>query len=205
VTAEAVRDAAGELLYWLPAAEALITAQDAQGHAGRGQPSSRPPWNPQAASALLDALEGARRLEASWRSGRVRPMAATGAVLASIVRLSYGLPDCPPRSYDQQNRPLPCRCERCEAVRSLTRWKSQIFYLPAVDKEERPQHVPGKCPYCEFEMLSARVRERKVACLRGATRPPKCLDSDGNPPRGQMDYSQMDGTPAVFWADGLVT
>ncbi len=197
--------AGADLARWLPVAEALITEPDADGTRGRGQPASRPPWNGAAAMVLLDAVEGARQLEASWRSGHRRPVSATGAVLASIVRLSYGLPDCPPREHDQQNRPLPCRCERCEAVRAVSGWTTAILYLPAVDEAERPQHVPGLCPYCKFEMLSARVRERKVACLRGAGKRPKCLDSDGNPPRGQMDYSQMDGTPCVFWADGLVT
>ncbi len=78
----ALADACAELAAWLPAAEALITAPDAQGSAGRGQPSSRPPWNAAAAMALLDAAEGARQLEASWRSGVLRPYSATGAVLA---------------------------------------------------------------------------------------------------------------------------
>src|SRR5258708_4888575 len=164
----ALADACAELAAWLPAAEALITTPDTQGSTGRGQPSSRPPWNAAAAMALLDALEGAGRLEASGRSGVLRPSPATGAVLQSIVRLPYGLPDCPPAVNDEQNRPLPCRCERCSAAWDISRWTTAILYLPAVDEEERPQKIPGTCPYCGFQMLRAYVRAKRVACLRGA-------------------------------------
>src|SRR5258708_28051606 len=164
VTAQAVRDAVDELTRWLPAAQALTTQPDADGTRGGGQPASRPPWNGAAAMVLLDAVEGARQLEASWRSGHRRPVSATGAVLASIVRLSYGLPDCPPREHDQQNRPLPCRCERCEAVRAVSGWTTAILYLPAVDEADRPQHVPGLRPYCKFGMRRARLRGRKAEC-----------------------------------------
>src|SRR5258708_21777136 len=202
VTAQAVRDAVDELTRWLPAAQALTTQPDADGTRGRGPPASRPPWNGAAAMVLLDAVEGTRRLEAAWRSGHRRPVAAIGAVLASIVRLSYGLPDCPPREHDQQNRPLPCRCQRCEAVRSFSRWTVAILQLPAVDQEERPLRVPSPCPYCLFPMLRVFPRSGRVACLRGAG---ACADGDGNPPTGLMGRSQMDGSPVVAWADGLVT
>ncbi len=200
-----LRKRIAELEPALCAAQALTTQPDADGSRGRGQPSSRPPWNSQAAHALLDAVEGARRLEAAWRSGHRRPVSATGAVLASIVRLSCGLPDCPPREYDQQGRPLPCRCQRCEAVRAVTRWTVAIWRLPAVGRAETPLRLVVPCPYCEYRMMCAYPVSGRVACLRGAGDAPSCLDSDGNPPTGLMGRSQMDGTPGVFWADGLVT
>ena len=185
----ALADACAELAAWLPAAEALITAPDTQGSAGRGQPSSRPPWNAAAAMALLDAAEGARRLEASWRSGVLRPYSATGAVLASIVRLSYAVTEG----------------EQHQAVVLVGRWTRSILQLPAIDKSERPLRLAAECPYCRYFMMCAYPVSGRVACLRGAGKSPLCQDADGNPPRGQMGYSQLDGSPQVNWDDGLVT
>ncbi len=128
-------------------------------------------------------------------------MSATGAVLASIVRLSYGLPDCPPREYDQQNRPLPCRCQRCEAVRAVSQWTVAILYLPAVDQEERPQRISSPCVYCGFAMVRVYPRSGRVTCLRYGA----CLDGDGNHPVGMIGRSRLDGSPCVTWNDGLVT
>jgi hypothetical protein len=182
----ALADACAELAAWLPAAEALITQPDADGSTGRGQPSSRPPWNGAAADALLDAAEGARQLEAAWRSGRRRPIAATGAVLASIVRLSYG----------------ETEGEQRQAIIAVTRWTTAILQLPAVDEAERPQRVEGPCPYCGFGMLRVYPRSGRVACLRGAG---ACRDGDGQPPQGHARHSRLDGTPQIEWSDGLVT
>src|SRR5258707_6593850 len=138
--------ACADLARWLPVAETLITEPEADGTRGRGQPSSRPPWNGAAAMVLLDAVEGVRRLEAAWRSGHRRPVSATGAVLASIVRLSYGLPDCPPREKDEQGRPLPCRCQRCEAVRAVTRWTVAIWRLAPLGPGGKPPPPGGPGP-----------------------------------------------------------
>ena len=165
MTAQAVRDAVGELTRWLPAAQALTAQPDADGTRGRGQPTSRFPGNSAAFNVVTDATEGARQLEASWRSGHRRPVSATGAVLASIVRLSYGLPDCPPREYDQQNRPLPCRCQRCEAVRAVSQWTVAILYLPAVDQEERPQRISSPCVYCGFAMVRVYPRSDRKSVV----------------------------------------
>lgn len=187
----ALADACAELAVWLPAAEALITAPDVQGCAGRGQPSSRPPWNSQAAAALLDALEGTRQLEAAWRSGAagrpvtLRPMSGTGGTLASLLRLAE-------RAGDGEQR---------QAVILVTRWTTAILQLPAVDEAERPQRVQAACPYCGFAMLRVFPRSGRVACLRGGV----CADGDGNPPQGHARRSRFDGTPQIEWEDGLVT
>src|SRR5258708_8297107 len=83
--------------------------------------------------ALLDAAEGARRLEASWRSGRLRPYSATGAVLQSIFRLSYAVTEG----------------EQREAVVLVRRWTTPILQLPAIDKDQRWEKIRGgDCPYC---------------------------------------------------------
>lgn len=192
-------DACAELAAWLPAAEALIAEPDIQPAIGRAQPSSKPPWNAAAATALLDALEGARQLEALWRSdaaGRlvtVRPMSATGQTLASLVRLSYGLPDCPPAEYDEQNRPLPCRCQRCSAVWNITRWTTVILQLPAVDEIEPPKRPPVPCPRprCGRRMLRWWPRDKSIACLG-------CLL------KASVTEGQLSGEPMLVWEDGLV-
>ena len=182
----ALADACAELAAWLPAAEALITAPDAQGSAGRGQPSSRFPGNSAAFNAVMDAAQGAIRLEASWRSGVLRPYSATGAVLQSIVRLSYAVTEG----------------EQHQAVVLVGRWTMQILQLAAVDREERPQRVAAMCPYCHFGMLRVFPRSGRVACLRGAG---ACQDANGNPPQGHARHSRLDGTPQIEWQDGLVT
>lgn len=181
----ALADACAELARWLPAAEALVTQPDADGTSGHGQPSSRPPWNSAAAEALLGALEGARQLEASWRSGQLLPMAQTGTVLASIVRLSHAVSD------DGQR----------QAVTMVSRWTVAILQLPAVGREERPLRVAAPCVYCGFAMLRVYPRSGRVTCLRYGA----CQDSEGNHPVGVMGRSQLDGSPCVTWADGLVT
>ena len=82
----ALADAVAELGTCLPEAQARTHIPDTEATTGpRGKPGSRPPWNSPVAMVLLDALEGARQLEAMWRSDlaghavRVRPMAAPGA------------------------------------------------------------------------------------------------------------------------------
>ena len=186
-----LEECVNDLAAALPRAQALTHIPDTDGTTSRSAPGSRPPWNPAAATALLDALEGARQLEASWRSGVVRPMAATGAVLASIVRLSSGLPDCPPRQYDEQNRPKPCRCERCDAVYDISGWVTVIYQLAAVDLAEPVQRPPVPCPRCRRKMLRFWPRKRELACL-GCMK--KADVADGG----------VSGDPMLVWEDGLV-
>jgi hypothetical protein len=182
----AVDEACADLAAVLPLAQALLHLPDHDGTTSRTQPTSRPPWNSQAADALLDAAEGARQLEAAWRSGHRRPYAATGAVLASIVRLSYA------RDEGEQRA----------AVILLTRSATAIMQLAAVDQAERPQRVQADCPYCGFGMLRVYPRSGRVACLRGAG---ACADTNGQPPAGHVGRSGLDGSPRIEWADGLVT
>ena len=187
----ALADACADYAAAVPLAQALIAVPDTDGSSGRGQPSSRPPWNPAAATALLDALEGARQLEAAWRSqtaGRPVPrraMAHTGAVLASLLRLAHA-------AEDDEER---------QAVTLLTRWTTAILQLPAVDREERPQRVAACCPYCGFHMLRLYARAGRVTCLRYGA----CFDSDGLHPVGHADRNRITGDGEVVLHDGLVT
>ena len=187
----ALADACADYAAAVPLAQALTHIPDTDGSAGRGQPASRPPWNPAAATALLDALDGARQLEAAWRSqaaGRPVPrraMAHTGAVLASLLRLAHAAEDG----------------EEHQAVILLTRWTTAILQLPAVDREERPQRVEWPCPYCGFAMMRLYPRDGVVTCLRYGA----CLDSDGSHPRGRADWNRITGDAEIAWNDGLVT
>jgi hypothetical protein len=184
-------DACAELREALPLAEALITAPDADGTAGRCQPSSRPPWNQAAAAALLDAVDGARRLEATWRSdaaGRmvvVRPASAMGSVLASLQRLAERVP----------------QASRDEAATWLFGRVTVIKQLPAVDQAERPQEVVAPCPYCGYTMMRLYPRSGRVTCLRFGA----CADADGAHPVGHVTRNRLSGDAEVAWNDGLVT
>lgn len=175
----------------VPLAEALIHIPDTDGSSGRGQPASRPPWNPAAATALLDALEGARQLEQAWRSqaaGRPVPrraMAHTGTVLASLLRLAEAVSDS----------------EQREAIVFFTRSVTTIYQLPAVDREERPQRVDWPCPYCGFAMMRLFPRDGVITCLRYGA----CFDTDDNHPRGRADWNRITGDAEIAWNDGLVT
>lgn len=189
----ALADACAELAAWLPAAEALIAQPDTQPHAGRAQPSSKPPWNQAAADALLTACQGVIELEATWLGRPRRPIAHTGTVLVSIVRLSYALPDCPPAEYDEHGRPRPCQCERCRAIRDLNRWVTVIMQLPAIDEAEPPKRPPVPCPRprCGRRMLRWWPREKKIVCL-------------GCMLQAVATEGQLSGEPMLLWEDGLV-
>lgn len=181
-----------DLATWLPIARQLITQPDDDGTTTGGQPTSRPPWNPAAASAAMDAHEGLRRLEASLRlaitghpgARRGGSDANTIAAIAAIERLGAGV----------------TAAAMAEAARILDRWSVAIQQLAAVDEIERWQRVAGaQCPYCGNTMLRLAPRAGRVTCLRYGA----CEDGDGNHPLGQIQRS-VSGDPIVVWADGQI-
>jgi hypothetical protein len=186
-------EACEEMAAALPRAAALIAVPDTDGTTAGGKPGSRPPWNAAAAMALLDVHEGLRRLEPAMRlavtghPGRRRGGSDvnTWKALDAIEALGDGM------SADAA----------AMAARILARWANAIMMLPAVDEAERPQRVQSACPYCGFPMLRVFARSGRVACLRFGS----CFDSDGQHPTGRLEVSQIDGSPCVIWADGLVT
>ena len=178
---------------WLPVARSLIAQPDtAPGSGAHTTPGARPPWNPAAASAYLDAKIVARDTETMFRfivtghSGEPRSWSdgSTLKALAAILSLSHAVP------HEQVKR----------AARDLARCVVAIMQLPAIDEAERPQKVRAPCPYCEFEMLWLYPREGLVACLRGGV----CTDSNGRPPRGWARPGRL-GDAVIEWADGLVS
>ena len=185
-------DACDDLARWLPRAAALTAVPDTAARTrASGKPGSRPPWNPQAAMALLDALaliadtEAMLRYAVTGRSGRRRPASATGAALDAIASLGHGVPQDRARA----------------AARDLARCVQAVQMLDAVDEIERPQRMPGvACPYCQMAMVMTLPRAGLVYCKRGGL---VCADSNGFPPRGQVMVGRLG--PCVEWQDGLVT
>jgi hypothetical protein len=184
-------DACDDLARWLPRAAALTAAPDTAARTrASGKPGSRPPWNPQAAMALLDALaaiadtEALLRLLVTGRAGRRRPASATGPALDAIASLGHGV---------AQDRAR-------DAARELSARAREIQQLPALDEIERPQRVELACPYCRMHMMRLFPRAATVVCLRGGF---ACWDGDGNPPLGRAEIGRLG--PCVVWSDGLVT
>jgi hypothetical protein len=188
-------DALGEhcagLAGWLPVARALTSQPDVDGTAGGGKPGSRPPCNPAAENAAMDAHEGVRRLEASLRlavtgrTGRRRggSDANTAAAIRAIEALGHGVaPDA-----------------AAQAARILERWSRQIRELPAVDDAEPWRRVAAACLHCGRGMLRLQARAGRVTCLAYGG----CTDHDGNHPVGLVQHS-VSGEPMVAWADGCI-
>ena len=186
-------EARADLELWLPVARALIAEPDTEpGNGARAAVSSRPPWNPSAASAYFDAHAQVRETETVFRfivtgrSGEPRSWSdgSTVKALAAIASLSHAVP------HEQVKR----------AARDLARCVTVIMQLAAVDEAEQPRKIEAECRYCGFGMLWLYPRKGMVACLRGGV----CRDTNGNPPRGWARRDRF-GEPAIEWSDGLVT
>jgi hypothetical protein len=160
---------------------------------GRPDAWSRPPWNPAAANAAMDAHEGLRRLAASLRvavTGRPGPRrggsdTSTAAAIEDIENFGSAV------TADAM----------AAAARILDWWSRQIQELRAVDESEPWRRVPATCPYCGFGMLRVRHRSGEVTCLRYGV----CGDANSQHPVGRMDVSRLNGNPVIRWNDGLVT
>jgi hypothetical protein len=183
---------------WLPVAQALIAEPDQDGTATGGQPTSRPPWNPSAASAAMDAHEGLRRLRASMLLAITgHPGARCGgsdantiAAIAAIERLGSGM------TADAA----------AAAARIIDRWSAAIQQLAAVDQMPRwerirrgPDGLPPACPFCRTFSLRVAVASGAVICVY-----PGCMDSRGQRPQARMEIGRVSGEPCVIWADGTV-
>jgi hypothetical protein len=189
---DSLADPCATLAAWLPIAQALITEPDTDGTTGGGKPGSKPPWNPSAAAAAMDAHEGVRRLEAAMRlevTGHTGPRRGgsdrnTIAAITAIEALSNAVSDA----------------TVARAARDLATLTRRIHELPAVDEAEPWRRIPAPCPYCGFGMLRVAPRSGQVTCLRYGA----CRDSEGHHPVGHMDVSRLTGDPLIRWQDGLV-
>lgn len=160
---------------------------------------SSPPWNAAAANVVTGIHAAARRAEdellaevGGQPSGRGGSDGNTFQALRAIVRLAHGV--------DQDRA--------AEILADLGRLTDDAATLPAVDEQDRwvplprePGQLPPRCPYCHDTSLRFIRGKLLVACCR-----PGCRDTDGNRPAARVDRSPADKvTPAMLWADGLVT
>jgi len=181
-----------DLATWLPAAAQLTPQHDTTNTSGRSQTESRPPWNQQAATALLDALETIRRSEQHIRTlvtGRPAPRRshqATPAMLADMPRLAQAL-----ETTGEQ--------EVLAAItRNLRRCLTAILQLPAIGEHEPRRRIAAPCPYCGTPALIAAPRSGRITCAD-----PDCEDTTGRHPVGTVEIGTLSG-PLIAWADGLI-
>jgi len=184
-------DVCADLATWLPHGAALVASQDTQPTTGRTQPASRPPWNPAAAAAVYDALETIRRTHqelaenVAERPVQRKAIRFTGQSLTAIQRLAEA-------ADQQQIKTITNR---------LARHVTAIRQLPAIGKDEPWTPVQGAtCPYCQRDMLRAKMRKGEVTCLAYGA----CFDKNGEHPKGFMSLGEASGKPLIAWADGTI-
>ena len=177
----ALAEACADLEQWLTVARELITQPDTQPAAGRTAPSSTPPWNAQAANALLDAHAMARELEQNIRyqvTGTYQTRGGsdlnTARALAAISNLAEAIGPHEAGAY----------------ARLVERHVTTVMRLPAVDLEERSRIIPVACPRCGAAKLLLYERSGRIGC-------PACER------RGWMVATVSDG--CVQWEDGEIT
>jgi hypothetical protein len=204
-------EACADLAEWLPHAQALTAVPDTQPAPAHSQHAvSAPPWNAPAATVVLDAVEGARRIESAFReqvTGRPsgpRPASGTGRTIHAITQLAFALPPCPPPEFDQNGKRKLCPCGYCQAVRDVNGWVTRVLELPPVDLVQRPRRLRAPCPYCGARMLMWRPGDGRgpgrVTCLRVGV----CRDANGDHPEGKVERGKASNLVAVWWNDGLV-
>jgi hypothetical protein len=196
-------DACTELGKWITVTEVLLAVPDEQPSADgrRGTlhdaPGSAPPWNPAVADALLAAFFGIRRVENEMR---------LRIPLKAIRR--GGSPGNTRRALEQITAMETAVDEGTagDALRRLSRWKTAIWQLPAVDEAPRwvrlrrgAGGLPPQCPHCTWFSLRVAQGSGMVACFT-----PGCRDLEGNQPVGRLDVSLIDGSPVLAWRDGII-
>jgi hypothetical protein len=189
------REACTLLAGYLPVLERLVAEPtSAPGGAAGMTPRAADapePWDGQAGRALMDAHEGARRLEAALRyavtghPGQARGGSAgnTAAALDAIPRLAAGL------GQDAEGA----------AARILERWINEARCLPAIDEARVWRPLPSRaCPYCECFWLKGDMDTRPpvIACFLVG-----CVDSNGLRPVATIGTDEH-GRPELAWADG---
>lgn len=200
--AEEITTLVAELKTLLPRLAELLPEQVADPtrgtlshHRVTGSPA---PWHPEAGPVLMTIHAGVRELEADLRyhvtgcagTARGGSDGNTLAALDAIVRLAFGTPDDVAQ----------------DAARRLGRWIEQARQIRDIGESERwiPIHVPKgqlppSCPYCRTFGLRVAQESGRVACAN-----PKCVDENGERPKGRIDKNRLDGSAMLVWADGRI-
>ena len=184
MTADLTQECA-DLAAWYTHAATLTSKPDIQPAAGRTQPASRPPWNSQAAYAVLDIHAAARAIEQDLRyeiTGRITGRGGSDAnTIAALGQI--------PRLAEAATATLTG-----ETTRLLERLITAVLVLPAIDLEQRPQRLSAPCPRpgCRRPMLRYYPSRRELACL-------------GCMVKAEVWDGPVSGEAVLKWEDGLVT
>lgn len=190
----AVAEAAAELADAIEAALACITEPDQDtpamitgAHGGTG---SRPPWNPQAATAYFGATQAIRTLEAELTitvTGHpARPRGGSHANTIDAITMITRLTTDPGTARQLHRIATPC--DRLPARDQATRW------IPIRLTPGEPR--PPLCPYCGHPSLRLADRAYVVMCFY-----PHCQDGDGRRPFARLDVNRLNGEPMLIWND----
>jgi hypothetical protein len=154
---------------------------------------SQPPWNAQAAAAVLGFHACVRLLEKGLRAELGLPAAARGgsdantrAALRAVCRLCEGVPDA--------------------SVRAVMKEIGAFARLAAIvlDDTEMPRRLPRNpgspepaCPWCGSHTLRIKPLKGTVCCISG------CRDEQGRQPRAHLEYSELASDWVLVWQDGI--
>lgn len=191
------RDVVGEALALNEVLERIITIKSWMPSGGdfHGKVShSPPPWNSQAANAILDLHSWSRQAEVSARRdlglpARVRGGSSgnTGCALKSLVKLSEALAD---------PQVIGCKVWLCGWSR-----KAEI----TLGTQEAAKRLPRElgqsepsCPWCKRKTLRQLALEGTIFCCD-----PRCADENGKRPKARLEY--FHGELAMRWQDGVLS
>jgi hypothetical protein len=191
------REIVGETLALNDILEKIITIKSWQPSSGEfhGKVShSPPPWNSNAANAILDLHAWSRQAEIALRHELGLPprfrggsSANTRCALDNLVKLSEGSKDS--------------HVHTCKNW--LNNWcrKSEII-LGTQEAAKRLPRLPGKpefeCPWCKRKTLRQLALEGQIFCCD-----PTCKDEEGRRPKARLEYIQ--GDMGLRWQDGVIS
>jgi hypothetical protein len=181
-----------QLIELLPEPIADPTRGTMSRHRVSGSPA---PWHAEAGPVLMTIHAGVREVEDDLRyriTGTLQPRGGsdgnTTAALDSIVRLVHGVPEDVARGVR----------------RELDRWIEQARQIRDVGESEKwipirvPRgHLPPACPFCSTYSLRIAQESGRVACANT-----RCVDSNGERPRGRIEKNRITGQAVLLWADG---
>ncbi|MEV6980421.1 hypothetical protein AB0M95_04070 [Sphaerisporangium sp. NPDC051017] len=176
----------------LPEQIADATRGSIQHHKVTGSPA---PWHPEAGPVLMTIHAGVRELEQDLRyrvtgrtGGRGGSDRNTEVALDAIVKLVHGVPEDAARGARGRLENWIEQAREIRDVGELERWIP--IRVPRGD-------LPPGCPYCKTYSLRIATQSGRVACTNA-----KCLDSQGNRPRGRIEKNRVTGQAVLAWADG---
>ena len=190
-----LRDSASAAWQLSSRLELMIAVRSRPGDRFHGKiDHSQPPWNAQAANAILDLHAKAREMEAWLRVSQKLPLRTRGGsdentqkALENVTRLSEAADDGTVRDH----------------IRELEKWIRTARI--ALDETEMPKRLPRRpgqpeprCPFCGNHTLRMWPLMGKISCIK-----PDCKDDHDRKPYAKMEYSPHVQDFVLVWQDGL--